>query len=113
MYDCTLVSKLQAILLMEAGFNFSNKMIYGVQMMNNVRKFGWMPEEIYSEKGKTADDGSLAKVLFYDIVRQASAESRLVSSPLTQLTVTTALLMQSRCWSSKHLASQRKQLNRC
>ena len=30
-----------------------------------------MPEEIYSEKGKTADNGSLAKVLFYDIVWQA------------------------------------------
>jgi hypothetical protein len=39
-------------------------MIYGVQMMDNVRKYGWMPEEIYSKKGKTADDGSLAKVLF-------------------------------------------------
>jgi hypothetical protein len=33
-------------------------------MMDNVRKYGWMPEEIYSKKGKTADDGSLAKVLF-------------------------------------------------
>jgi hypothetical protein len=64
MYGCTLVSKLRAILLTEANFNLSNKMIYGVQMMDNVRKHGWMPEEIYSKKGKTADDGSLAKVLF-------------------------------------------------
>ena len=56
---------------MEADFNFPNKMICGVQMVNNVRNFGWMPEEIYSEKGKTADDGSLAKVLFYGIVWQA------------------------------------------
>ena len=64
---------------MEADFNFSNKMIYGVRMMNNVRKFGWMPEEIYSEKGKTADDGSLAKVLFYDIVRQARVSAGLSS----------------------------------
>jgi hypothetical protein len=64
MYGCTLVSKLRAILLTEANFNLSNKMIYGVQMMDNVRKYGWMPEEIYSKKGKTADDGSLAKVLF-------------------------------------------------
>jgi hypothetical protein len=79
MYGCTLVSKLRAILLMEADFNFSNKMIYGVRMMNNVRKFGWMPEEIYSEKGKTADDGSLAKVLFYDIVRQARVSAGLSS----------------------------------
>ena len=30
-----------------------------------------MPEEIFSERGKTADDGSLAKVLIYDIIRQS------------------------------------------
>ena len=70
MFGCTLVSKLRAILLMEADFNFSNKLVYGVRMMNNVRRHGYMPEEIYSEKGKTADDGTLAKVLFYDISRQ-------------------------------------------
>lgn len=29
-----------------------------------------MAEEIFSEQGRMADDGSLAKVLFYDIVRQ-------------------------------------------
>jgi hypothetical protein len=29
-----------------------------------------MPEEIYSEKNRLADDGTLVKVLFYDIVRQ-------------------------------------------
>ena len=29
-----------------------------------------MPEEIYSEQGKTADDCSLEKVLLYDVVRQ-------------------------------------------
>ena len=70
MFGCTLVSKLRAILLMEADFNFTKKMVYGVRMMNNVREHRMMPEEIYSEKGRTADDGSLAKALFYDIVRQ-------------------------------------------
>ena len=79
MFGCTLVSKLRAILLMEADFNFSNKLIYGVRMMNNVRKHDWMPEEIYSEKGKTADDGTLAKVLFYDIVRQSRVSAGLSS----------------------------------
>ena len=71
MFGCTLVTKLRAILLMEADFNFSNKTIYGDRMMSKVREFGFMPEEIFSEKGKMADDGSLAKILFYDIVRQA------------------------------------------
>ena len=77
-YGCTLVSKLRAILLMEADFNFSNKLVYGVRMVDNVRKHGYMPEEIYSEKGKTADDGTLAKVLFYDIVRKARVAAGLI-----------------------------------
>ena len=47
---CTLINKLQAILLMEADFNFSNKILYGVRMVDNVRRFGLMPEDIYSEK---------------------------------------------------------------
>ena len=38
--------------------------------MNNVRSHGYMPEEIYSEKGKTANDRTLAKMLFYDISHQ-------------------------------------------
>ena len=29
-----------------------------------------MPEEIFSERNRMADDGNLAKVLFYDIVRK-------------------------------------------
>ena len=61
MFGCTLISKLRAILLMEADFNFANKLVYGVRMMDNVRKHNLMREEIYSEKGKTADDCSLAK----------------------------------------------------
>ena len=54
---------------MEANFNFSDKLIYGVRMLDNVRKHGFMPEEIYSKKDKTADDASLAKVLFFGVAR--------------------------------------------
>ena len=39
-------------------------------MLDNVRKYNLMPEEIFSEQNRMADDGTLAKVLFYDIVRQ-------------------------------------------
>ena len=46
MFGCTLISKLRAILLMEADFNFSNKLVYGVRMLDNVRKHNFMPEEI-------------------------------------------------------------------
>ncbi len=65
-----LVSKLRAILLMEADFNAANKIMFSNRMMSMVRQHNMMPEEIFSEKGKTAVDGTLAKVLFYDLSRQ-------------------------------------------
>ena len=68
---CDLISKLRSILLMEADFNCTNKIVYGTRMMNNVRKYGFMPDEIFSEKNRTAEEGSLSKVLFYDVVRQS------------------------------------------
>ncbi len=40
-------------------------------MLAQARKYKLIPEEIYSERNWLADDGTLAKVLFYDIVRQA------------------------------------------
>ena len=45
----TLVNKLRAILLMEGDFNATNKMVYGVGMLNNVRNHNLMPEEIFSK----------------------------------------------------------------
>jgi hypothetical protein len=65
-----LINKLRAILLMEADFNASNKIIFGERMMDNARKYKLMPEEIFSEKQRMADDGAVAKRTFYDIVRQ-------------------------------------------
>ena len=70
MFGCSLVTKLCSILLMETDFNFANKTIYGGRMLDNVRKYNLMPEEIFSERNRMEYDGTLAKVLFYDIVRQ-------------------------------------------
>ena len=70
MFGCSLVIKLRSILLMEADFNFSKKTIHGGRMLDNVKKYNLMPEEIFSERNRMADNGTLAKVLFYDIVRQ-------------------------------------------
>jgi hypothetical protein len=67
----TMVSKLRAILLMEADFNASNKIIHGVRMMKNVHDHQLMPEEIFSKKNRMADNGTLTKMLFYDVARQA------------------------------------------
>ena len=79
MHGCTLMSKLRAILLMEADFNFSNKVIYGVRMIDNARKWGFVLEEIYSKKNKMADDSSLAKVLFFYVTRQLRLSAELGS----------------------------------
>jgi hypothetical protein len=70
-FGVRLVSKLRAILLMEADVNATNKEVYGVRMLDMVRKYKLIPEEIFSKKNRTADDGGLAKMLFYDIVRQS------------------------------------------
>ena len=56
---------------MEDDSNASYNEIFGNRMLNVVRSHSFVPEEIYSEKGKTADDCSLAKVILYDIVWQA------------------------------------------
>ena len=69
-FGCALITKLRSILLMEADFNATNKIVYGNRMLYKVRQNNLMPEEIYSEKNLLADDGTLVKVLFYDIVRQ-------------------------------------------
>jgi hypothetical protein len=55
---------------MEADFNATNKEVYGVRMLEEARKYKLVPEEIFSEQNCTANDGGLAKTLFYDIVCQ-------------------------------------------
>jgi hypothetical protein len=55
---------------MKADFNATNKIIYGQRMLQQARKYKLIPEEIYSERNRLADNGTLAKVLFFDIVCQ-------------------------------------------
>ncbi len=52
---------------MEAGFNAANKTVYGIRMLANVRKYKLMPEEVYSKQNRLVDDGTLSKVIFFDI----------------------------------------------
>ncbi len=56
---------------MEVDFNFGNKYIYGLKMLETAREYNLIPEEISSEKGRMADDGTLSRVLFFDIVHQS------------------------------------------
>ena len=106
-----MLTKLRAILLMEADFNHSNKEIFGFRMLENARKYEFIPEEVYSERSKTVDDGTLAKVLFQDFVRQTRLTSRIHWS--TQLIVMSALHMLSPPWYSKHTVFQKKRCSQC
>jgi len=66
-FGCSIIIKLRSTLLMEANFNATIKIIYGLRMLNNVRKYKLMPEEVFSERNRlVADDGTLSKVIFYD-----------------------------------------------
>jgi hypothetical protein len=69
-FGCSLIIKLRSILLMEGGFNASNKLIFGIGMLEQVRKYKMMPDEVFSERNRMAEDGTLSKNLFYDILRQ-------------------------------------------
>jgi hypothetical protein len=71
MFRCALITKLQSILLMEADFNVANKIVFGQRMLDNTRIFDLIPDEIYSERNRLAEDGTLTKIIFYDIVRQS------------------------------------------
>jgi hypothetical protein len=64
------ISKLWSILLMEADFNCINKILFGYRLLWNVHGYGFMLDEIFSKRNRTAEEGTLAKVLFYDIVQQ-------------------------------------------
>ena len=74
-----LLSQLRGILLMEADFNAANKIIFGQRMLQNVQQYKLMPDEIFSERQRMADDRILAKVLFYNISRQLHAPAALAS----------------------------------
>ncbi len=79
MFGVRLVSKLRAILLMEADFNAMNKEAYGVWMLKEARKYKLIPEEIFSEKNHMADNSGLAKTLFYDVVWQTQSSAAIAS----------------------------------
>ena len=48
-------------------------------MLDVMRSHGFVPEEIYSEQGKTAHDCFLSKVVLYDIVWQARTSVAIIS----------------------------------
>ena len=65
-----MINKLRAILLMEADFNFHNKLIFGKRMLDRARIEGIIPPEQYSKQQITAEEGTFDKILQPDITHQ-------------------------------------------
>jgi hypothetical protein len=66
-----LVKKLQAKQLNKANFNCFNQFIFGKQAMQNLTDSGYVPKELFSQKGSTAEDAKFDKTLMGDLSRQA------------------------------------------
>jgi hypothetical protein len=56
-----LVEKLRAIQLYKADFNCYNQFIFGGQAMQALTNSGYIPEELFSQKGNTAEDANLKR----------------------------------------------------
>jgi hypothetical protein len=74
-----LVEKLQAIQLYKADFNCYNQFIFGRHAMQKLTESGYIPEELFSQKGSTAEDAKFNKKLMADLSRQAR-QSMIVTS---------------------------------
>ena len=65
------VDKLRAILLMEADFNFANKLIFGSRMVHTATRNGEIPPELFgSLQGKEAIEVAIGRRLTADLSRQ-------------------------------------------
>jgi hypothetical protein len=75
-----LVEKLHAIQLYEADFNCFNYFIFGKTAMESLTRHGFLPEELFSQKGCTAEDATFDKTLIADLSRQARHPMTVVSA---------------------------------
>jgi hypothetical protein len=75
-----LVEKLRAIQLYEADFNCYNQFIFGRQAMQTLTDSGYIPEELFSQKGSTAEDAKFDKTLMADLSWQARQPMAVVSA---------------------------------
>jgi hypothetical protein len=66
-----LVEKLWAIQLYVADFNCYNQFIFGRHAMQKLTERGYISEELFSQKGSTAEDAKFDKTLMANLSRQA------------------------------------------
>ena len=79
LFECSLITKLRAILITEADFNGVNKTVYGIRMLEQARRNNLMLKEVFSERNKMADEGTLTKVISYDIIHQVRRSAGVAS----------------------------------
>jgi hypothetical protein len=65
--EVCLVEKLHAIQLYEADFNCYNQFIFGKQAMQMLTDSGYIPEELFGQKGSTAKDAKFNKTQMADL----------------------------------------------
>ncbi len=75
-----LVEKLQAIQLYEANFNCYNQFIFGKAAMDSLNSIGYMPKELFSQKGSTSEDAKFNKILMANLSQQARHPMTVVSA---------------------------------
>ena len=75
-----LVEKLRAIKLYEADFNCYNQFIFGQASMDSLTANNYLPEELFRQKGCTAEDAKFDKTLMADLSRQARHPMTVVSA---------------------------------
>jgi hypothetical protein len=63
-----LINKLQAILLMEANFNYMNKWIFGFEAINKMYALGYIAGDQYSQKESMVEDTKMDNKLTMDIL---------------------------------------------
>jgi hypothetical protein len=75
-----LVEKLRAIQLYEADFNCYNQFIFSRQAIQTLSDSRYISEELFSQKGSTAEDAKFDKTLMADLSRQARQPMAVVSA---------------------------------
>jgi hypothetical protein len=66
-----LVEKLRAIQLYEVDFNCYNQFIFGKHAMQTLTESGYIPEELFRQKGSTVEGAKFNKTLMADLSGQA------------------------------------------
>ena len=64
-----LVDKLRAIQLYKADFNFYNQFVFGRKAINKIMSNDLVPEELFRQKGSTAEDAKFDKTLTANLSR--------------------------------------------